>query len=662
MSPKRDGMKGAGLLVLAIAAGQAGAQPPDEQRVDEATLFRDIPTVVGASKFEQRTQDAPSSVSIVTAREIQAYGYRTLGDVLAGVRGFTVASDRNYSYVGVRGFSRTGDYNSRILLLIDGRRVNDNIYDDAGFAQDALIDVAVIDRVEVVRGPSSSLYGASAFFAVVNVITKRGRDLDGLEAGLGAGSLRSGEARLSYGKRLDTGLEVMVSASGYGSRGNTRLSYPEFNSPATNFGVAENADGERAGRFFTKLRYGHFTLEAAGVARDKQVPTASFGTVFNDNRLRTRDERAFVELRYENEISASTESRGRVSYNRVYYHGDYPFATGAATVLNKDYSRGDWWTAEWLLTSRWRADHRLTVGAEYQDNLRIEQGNYDVATYLDDRRRGSIAGVYAQDEWRLSRNTILNAGIRFDQFTTFGSTVNPRLALILRPGSDTVVKLLAGSAFRAPNAYELYYNDGNATQRANPDLRPERIATYEAVVEERLNSHWRAVGGVYHYRIKDLISQVIEPGTGLLVFNNVESVRAQGVEFELEGRTRSGAELRIGVTGQDTTDVLRDSRLPGSPRMIAKLNVMLPVAREATAGFETRYVSSQQSMAGNTIPAYFVSDLTLRLRTPIRSTRASLSLYNLFNRRYADPAGREHVQDRIPQDGRMVWLRLEHGF
>ena len=177
----------------------------EHAKEDEGSPFAEIKTVVTASKFEQLIAEAPSSISIVTARDIARFGYRTLGDILNNVRGFAVSGDRNYTYLGGRGFARTGDYNSRFLMLLDGRRINDNLYGDVGLGQDGIVDVALIDRVEIVRGPSSSLYGASAVLGVINIITKRGRDLNGAEGAISIVSVGGRSVRGAWGAQRDAG-------------------------------------------------------------------------------------------------------------------------------------------------------------------------------------------------------------------------------------------------------------------------------------------------------------------------------------------------------------------------------------------------------------------------------------------------------------------------
>ena len=163
-------------------------------------------------------REAPASVTLITAKDIQEHGYRTLAAVLQSVRGFFVTNDRNYSSLGVRGFLRPGDFNSRVLLLVDGHRLNDDVYDQAMIGTEFPIDVDLIERIEVIRGPVSSLYGSNALFGVINIFTKRRRDLAGLQLAASAASFNTKQGRISYGGQLGP-LDFLMSGSFYGSRG-----------------------------------------------------------------------------------------------------------------------------------------------------------------------------------------------------------------------------------------------------------------------------------------------------------------------------------------------------------------------------------------------------------------------------------------------------------
>ena len=135
-----------------VEAQTAGDKPVSELSIEQL-LSVEVGTVFGASRYGQRVIDAPAAVSIVTHEEIERFGYRTLGDVLRGVRGFYVTNDCNYSYLGVRGFSRPGDYNTRVLVLVDGHRLNETVYDSSYIGEDFPIPTSAIERVEVIRGP-----------------------------------------------------------------------------------------------------------------------------------------------------------------------------------------------------------------------------------------------------------------------------------------------------------------------------------------------------------------------------------------------------------------------------------------------------------------------------------------------------------------------------
>ena len=240
------------LLATAALSDDTVLSRPASELVDlslNELMQIEVPTVVTASKYEQKVTEAPSSVSIITADDIKKYGYRTLADILRSVRDFYVTYDRNYGYVGTRGFDRPGDFGGRILILVDGHRLNEPLYDSAFNMTDFILDVDLIERVEVIRGPGSSLYGNNAFFAVINVITRRGRDLNGTELSGDASSFDTYKGRASYGKKFGNGLDLTVSGSLFTSEGHDRLFFKEFDSTNTNNGIAEHLDGRQ-----TRLR------------------------------------------------------------------------------------------------------------------------------------------------------------------------------------------------------------------------------------------------------------------------------------------------------------------------------------------------------------------------------------------------------------------------
>jgi outer membrane cobalamin receptor len=650
----------AALLGLMAGSGPGfGADPP---LADEMILFRDIPSVFAASKFEQKVTEAPADVSIVTATDIRSYGYRTLADILRSLRGFHVSNDRNYSYLGARGFSRPGDYNSRVLLLVDGHRINDNIYAQALLGTEFPVDVDLIDRVEVIRGPGSSLYGTGAFFGVINVITKRADAFKGTELSGEIGSEATHKGRASFGKRYDNGLEVVLSATGFHSRGQRNLFFEEFNTPQTNDGVARDNDRDGGEDLFANLAFGDFNLQLVSGSRTKQIPTASFGTVFDDPREHTVDTRQYVDLKYHHDLGFDSDVMARVFLDYYRYHGDYPFDYPPLT-LNRDQIDGRSWGAEWQYATRLGASHRLVAGAEYVHNYRQKQANFDVApqfTYLDSNARSKSWAAYLQDEFSIGRSLTLNAGVRYDNLYT-SSTTNPRLALIYSPSTETSAKLLYGTAFRAPNAYELYYTGGDTFKTAT-GLVPERIKTTEIVLEQQLTPSIRGLAALFRNEISDLISLRTDTD-GKLVLVNLDRVRAKGFELELNGRWDNDIEGRLSYTYQDARNAETGETLTNAPRHLGKLNLSGPLLRPGLfAGVELQYVSPRKTVQNTTLPGYVLTNLTLFSRGWLNKMELSASVYNVFDRKFADPGSEEHAQAGIIQDGRMLRLKLTYPF
>ncbi len=649
-----------------IVSAQSGLPSASAPGGEESILFQEMPSVYGASKYEQKVTEAPSSVNIITASEIKKYGYRTLADILRSVRSFYLTNDRNYSYVGVRGFSRPGDYNSRILLLIDGHRTNDNVFNQAFVGTEAVLDVDLIDRVEVIRGPGSSLYGSNAFFAVVNVITRRGRDLRGAEVSGEAGSFKTYKGRLSQGDRHQNGLEEAVSGSKYNSEGQ-RLYFQEFDPAnpsadprAANGGHADHADYDRYDSFFTKASLQDFTLEGAYSSRTKGIPTGAFGTDFNDPGNKTIDTRSYLDWKYEHSVSKQTEVTARLFYDYYEYTGDYKYAG----VVNKDRAYGEWWGSEVKLASRSFNAQRVIAGAEYTDNLRQDQENYDIGTFppvLDDKRRSRIWAVFAQDEVSFAGNMILNAGVRYDHYDTFGGATNPRIAFIYSPTEKSTLKLLYGSAFRAPNVYELYYS--SMTSVANPDLKPEKIGTYTLVYEQYLGDRFHAVASGFYYKIHDLINQV-PASPGITMFANIDEAEARGFDVEFESKWENGTDGRISYTFQRTKELSTGEALTNSPEHMVKFNLAMPLIRDkAFAGIEEQYMSRRKTVADGYAGSLFITNLTFSAQNVINRIELSASVYNLLNKTYGDPVSADLLPlNTVQQDGRTYRLKLTYAF
>lgn len=633
----------------------AGALNVAEMSLEE---LMQVEVVFAASRHEENPREAPFPVFIVSHDEIRQHGCRTLADVLQRVPGFFVTNDRNYQYLGVRGLGRTGDYNAHVLVLVNGMRVNENVYDSVGIGGDFVFDVDLVERVEVVVGPSASLYGNSAFFAVINVVTRRGKDLAGGEVAAGAGSFQSLGSRASYGRFLGNGLEFLASASLADSRG-PRLYFPEFDAPETNHGVTERTDDERYHNLFARVAWRGLALQASRVSREKGIPTGAYGTLFGDRRSRTVDASSQVNLTVERALGTRATATFGFDYGRYDYDGRYAFA-GQPVSVSLDQGRGEWWRLEGGLRVTTLRNHTLVLGGEYQDNLRQDQIATEIGTgavYLDNRADGDRWALYAQDQVKLAGSLTLNLGLRQDRYETFGGTTSPRLGLVWQAASTLTVKALYGRAFRAPNEYELHYTVDDSPQRGNPDLRPETIDTAELVLERSVGRDFSLVASGFRSDIRRLIRLTRDPAEGFLVFRNADEIRSTGFELGLQFR-RGRSSGRASYAFQRSRDGASGDRLVNSPAHLARASLSLPIVDRLSAGVDAEYMSSRLTLAGRETGDVFLANLTLLARCLPGRLEASASVYNLFDRHYGDPGSDEHAQDVLVQDGRTFRFNL----
>ena len=632
----------------------------------EELMQIEIPTVVGASKHEQKVTEAPASVTIVTAEDIKRYGYRTLADVLNSVPGFYTTYDRIYSYASVRGVNRPGDFGGRLLITVDGHRVNDPIFDQAPIGADFVLDLDLVERIEIIRGPGSSLYGNNAFFGVINIVTRRGRNLKGTEASASVASYDTVTGRLTYGDRLNNGLEILLSGTLQDSEGHDRLHYPEFQD--VNNGVAEGLDGSRFQNLFLKLAYGEFLLEGAYVDRHKDIPTAAYGTVFNQPGNYAADERSYLQLSHRHAFADGAEVASRLYYDVYKYTADNlfdydPEFPGRITI-NRDVARSTSLGSELQASRTVFQKHRLTAGAEYRHDFSMQQRNYDVNppfTYLDSNPSADTFGCYVQDEVPIMNRLALNAGVRYDYFDSFGDTVNPRTALMYTPWTNGVFKFLYGQAYRAPNAYERFTRAPG--YKNNPDVGPETIRSYELVYEQILNASLRFNTSLFFNDAEDLITFSEDPSDGLFRYENTDEVHSRGAEAELDWRGHHGACGNISYTYTEAEDQASGETLSNSPRHVGKLHYSVPLWTEKLmAGLELLGVSERKTVQGNESGGYWTANLTLLSREVVKGLELSASIYNLFDREYEDPVSSDFTQDTIEQDERTFRVKATRRF
>jgi len=641
------------------------------ENIEPAELFKlsikelsdlTVDTVYAASKFSQKVTDAPASVSVVTRDQTQHFGYRTLSDLVRGVCGFDVTYDREYNYVNVRGFNGFGDYGSRTLLLIDGHRMNEPIYDTTGFGTDGLLDIDLVDRVEFVRGPSSAVYGNNAFFGVINVISRRGRDIHGVETAFVDGSLGTYSGRLTIGDQLSNGFEYLFSASTYSSEGQKKLYYKEFNTPKNNHGIAFDLDSDHYWSSFGKVNYGDFTVQGGYITRKKDTPTASFSPIFNTPDYNV-DSRGYIELRYDHTTDSGLGVTGRLHYDVYNYSSSSYYDRISSIANNHDSNQASWWGAELEVSRQLLHNLRLSWGADIHQDDKISIYNYDVSPYVSyfDRESEMMNfGTYIDSEWKITNELALSSGLSWDHYDCFGDRWDPRLALIWKPLEDSTIKLLYGESFHSPNIYQLTNNTPNLSE--GPSLKPETIRSYEAVFEQYFNRHWKASSSIFRNELGNIINTSTIKNDQLYYVNEGSAI-VNGATIELEGKWQNGLLLRSSFARQEATDVENNRWLVNSPKNVFKTQIAVPLWREKLfGGLEILYSSERMTLRGNKTPAIWLMNFTLFSKEITPGLDVSASIYNLLDQRYAFPGGVAQVQDSIAQDGRTFQVKLTYKF
>ncbi len=653
----------AGAILAAILPWVAWAAPqqasPDLADQSLADLMNI--KVYGASRYIQPASDAPVSVTVVTRDEIDKAGYRTLADILRAVRGFYISTDRLYSYVGVRGFSNPGDYNTRVLLMVDGHRLNDAIYEQAMVGTEFVLDVDMIARVEIIRGPASSLYGTNAVFAVINVITRKANEIHGMEFKGDGGSFNSYRGRIAYGGSLGQ-VDAVLSGTFYGSKGHNQLYYPEFDTPQTNYGIASHGDDDQSVNLLTTLSTHGFRFQAAYNTREKGDPTGSYGDVFNDPRNRESDAHGYLDLRYEHAIGSGSSVSARTYFDRYMNDGKFVTPVASGSVLNKDLARGESWGTELQMTTEIRQRYKLVTGFEYRNDFRQQLVNFDVsppAKYLDVDKPSFVAAPYFEADIPLGKGFSLDPSIREDYNPRVGWILSPRGALNYHALESTHLRLTYGESFRSPNAYELYYYSGYASNDSGaPHLNAERIRAWEGNWDQVLSHNVGFSLSLFSNNMRDFIGLSSDNITGS-AFENIGRMSVSGGEVEVRGQWSNGVSGTASFSQAFVQDGPGSQPLVNSPRELGKLNLSVPLMEQKLfATVDAQFVSRRATLTQQDVSPYSVANLTLLSRALARNLDLSASVYNIFDKRFYDPGAQQHVQDAIQQDGRAFRAKL----
>ncbi|MDQ2640233.1 MAG: TonB-dependent receptor [Pseudomonadota bacterium] len=643
------------ISIACLAAAPAVTADEPEGGIEELESLLALP-VYGASKYRQTVADAPASVTIITQGEIRAFGWRTLADVLNAIRGVHIRSDRAYSYVGVRGLGRPGDYSSRLLMLVDGVRLNDNIYDSVLIGREFPLDIDLIERIEFIPGPGSAVHGGNAVLGTINLVTRSAASLRGPQAAAAFDTQQGWKLGASTTSEHAHG--ALLVAGNVELRPGQTLAFPEFDSPAFPGGVVRGMDGESAGRLFVRFAAEDWSATALAGRRAKEIPNAPFGMVFGDRAAEWVDSIGLLGLSWHPRPVNGEGWYAQAGLGRYEYgdHGRYE----PDGVLMRYQNHGLWAYGELNHTLRMGERQLLLLGTAVQQDLQQDVSSSVLEPVPEPEAKvgtqGTRLGFYASDDIKLSAQWQLGLGGRLDRNRDANWSATPRLSLLWKPTETLVLKALAGKAYREPNVYERAPEDFSTEW--NNDLRRERTRARELAADWQPAASLRVSASAYRYDIKDMIEQVVVPDADGLAYANVSSARAHGLELETEYRANWGLRVRSSLSRQTAKNDAGDI-LSNSPRWLAKLHATAPLpVSSLRAAVELQGMGERLTEAGAELSAQWLANASLGWNPAGRPWSLSLTVHNVFNRRVDDPTSVEYLSDRVAQDGREATLRL----
>lgn len=626
----------------------------DEKHSLEQLLNTKIST---ASKYEQQVREAPASVTIITSEDIERYGYRTLEDVFIQVAGFYVSYDRQYSYLGVRGFGRPTDYNNRTLLLINDHPLNEKVFGSMPIESELALDLHMVERIEIVRGPNSSLYGTSAMLTVINVITKKAEEIDQGRVAVEIGSFGRLQGSAFFGKRFRNGLDLTLSSQLSDIKG-PDLYFNEFDYPDTNNGWAVGLDWEKNFGIHALVEYKDFSLQTLLTSRKKGDPTGSWETNFNDGDYQVKDDHKFVEMRYSPKLDKNKTLKLRGYFDQFIYKGTYPY-----DILWFEDATNNWFGGEAEFVWDIKPNNRLIAGTEYQRHQRAQYRAWDEEdTYFNDSYPFGIFSLYLQDEYQATKNLSFLVGLRHDSYSDVESSTAPRGAMIYHPSATSTLKFLYGQAYRIPNIFEMYYNDPDSGYKSNPDLKPEKIRTIEIIWGQKLCQHIYGHISLFDFRMNNLIDFVEDPDDEWIQYQNINLVDASGLELGMEMRLGNGVTGYANYTYQDARDPAKHEKLTNSPSHMIKAGFSIPVSKYFFISTQAFFESGRITVHRIKTDPFLLTNLNFSSEPLFGHVKFIFQIRNLFDTEYRYPGGFEHLQDAIVQNGRNFALRIDYLF
>lgn len=673
------------LLVSTAAQAEPAVDPADlpplpaaeEETSTTATVLAassaEEDVVVGAAKREQSLGNVASAVTVISADRIKRFGYRTIAEAVQGVAGAYVEDTRIVANLGFRGINITGDFNTRILILVDGATVNEAWGQFAGISFGSLVSIDDIARIEVIRGPVSSVYGTNAFFGIINIVTR------------GASETPHEWARTSINS-----IAGSVTSAGF-ARGDLKqqirgtVQFSDRIGETTSLdGVGGSLKGDGSYSFSAAVAgaYNGTFAQVRAFRYRRDSPFAPYnGDPTAANPYAEYNSELLAEAGHTFDISKRLTIVARAYANLYEFYDDIQQAPPQDPEF-KDYGDAKTFGAE--VRGRYEVvpdKLGLTLGGEANDNI-TESHSFAVNDASQDVRTPktfNIEGVYADVDGQPLRWLGFTAGVRYDRNSAIDTRVSPRAALFIAEPEKYGLKLLYAEGFRNPSAYEAFFHD-DVTFSTPVNLTSETIRSYEAVAWAKPVPGLSVRLSGFYWDARDIVEQLPDPAMpGLIQFQNVGRIISKGIEAEASYRNAAGwygfgGGTYADVGASDAADTaVSYGDVPNAPAWTGALGVSTPRLFDIFhASAEAIYIGPRavRPEAGvSNAPAW--TDLNLTLFAPdLYGFDLTLGVRNLIGTRDLMPAPADYDRtiptdqpiSRIPGEGRELFFKVGRGF
>lgn len=687
------------ILLLTLISGKASSQPSEEP--DFALTYGDEEIISIATGATQPISRAPAVASVITASQIREIGATDLNQILETVPGLHVAvSNRGYNPIyTIRGiYSET---NPQVLMLINGVPITNVFVGDRNLVWGGM-PVNSIERIEVIRGPGSAVYGADAYAGVINIITKKADDIKGMEVGARTGSFMSREAWLLYGGNhhgVDLGFTleygttdgqhqtVDVDAQ---SGLDALFAGPPFFAPPVSLAPGPVNLGRKylEARIDTswnnwQLRFGyqgrHDVETGAGIAQALDPAGTNKSDRYNADLLY----HISTIKNWDTKIELSYFDTSAISNLTLFPPGAFAGAFPNGVIGNPSvYERHSRFNLSTFYTGWLRHRARIGTGINYSDLYKVkETKNYTISPGGTPVPLGGLVDVsnsaafttphnrtdrylFVQDEWSFANDWALTGGVRYDSYSDFGDTLNPRIALVWQTAYNLTSKLLYGRAFRAPSFAELY-NINNPVSLGNPKLKPETIDTLEVAFDYQPIDKVRTGLNLFHYRMHDIIRPIQDPAPATTITaQNAGDQMGYGLEWEIAWSISETLKLSANYAFQHSKDQTTNTDAGNALHHEVYGRLDWGFAQDWILNPQITYVGERQRVYGDTrspLKGYTLVDLTLR-RTKIKDNfECAVSVKNLFDADAREPSlSPGLIPNDLPLAGRSFYVELRY--